>query len=143
MLSKILSKQECAKCKFCCSFRRQSLWETPVFEWREKMDLLPLYKTQNPDEEVRCLYLEDGKGCTLSLQKKPFDCKIWPLRVVKSPASNELEIVLEPTCPALQKLPLSQIKDFVNSELKETILEYANSHPEIVKEDSDFFIKLD
>lgn len=143
MLSKILSKQECAKCKFCCSFRRQSLWETPVFEWREKMDLLPLYKTQNPDEEVRCLYLEDGKGCTLSPQKKPFDCKIWPLRVVKTAASNELKIVLEPTCPALQKIPLSQIKDFVNSELKETILEYANSHPEIVKEDSEFFIKLD
>lgn len=143
MLSKILSKQECAKCKFCCSFRRQSLWETPVFEWREKMDLLPLYKTQNPDEEVRCLYLEDEKGCTLSPQKKPFDCKIWPLRVVKTAASNELKIVLEPTCPALQKLPLSQIKDFVNSELKETILEYANSHPEIVKDDSEFFIKLD
>ena len=31
MLSKILSKTSCAACKFCCSFRRQSLWETPLF----------------------------------------------------------------------------------------------------------------
>ena len=31
MLSSILSKSDCAECKFCCSFRRQSLWETPVF----------------------------------------------------------------------------------------------------------------
>ena len=143
MLSKILSKQECAKCKFCCSFRRQSLWETPVFEWREKMDLLPFYKTQNPDEEVPCIYLEGKKGCTLSPEKKPFDCKIWPLRVVKSSNINKLKIVLEPTCPALQKISIDTIKDFVKSELEETILQYALSHPEIVKEDSDFFIKLD
>ncbi|MBQ5491897.1 MAG: hypothetical protein IIT68_07565, partial [Treponema sp.] len=31
MLSKILSKSDCASCKFCCSFRRKSLWETPLF----------------------------------------------------------------------------------------------------------------
>ena len=31
MLSTILSKKQCAACKFCCSFRRQSLWETPLF----------------------------------------------------------------------------------------------------------------
>jgi len=31
MLSKILSKDECASCKFCCAFRRQSAWETPLF----------------------------------------------------------------------------------------------------------------
>ena len=31
MLSKVLSKESCAKCRFCCSFRRQSLWETPLF----------------------------------------------------------------------------------------------------------------
>lgn len=31
MLSKVLEKSTCAKCKFCCSFRRCSLWETPLF----------------------------------------------------------------------------------------------------------------
>lgn len=150
MLSILLSKSECAACKFCCSFRRQSLWETPVFEWRERLDLLPQYKTDDPEEEVPCPYLVDGKGCTLSDDKKPFDCKIWPLRVVHSkddenpalsPAKN-LRIVLEPTCPAISKLPLEQVRNFVNTELKEKILSYASEHPEIVKEDSDFFIKL-
>lgn len=141
MLSKILSKSECAACKFCCSFRRQSLWETPVFEWRERLNLLPEYKTEDPEEEVPCPYLVDGTGCSLSDDKKPFDCKIWPLRVIKN-ANNELKIVLEPTCPAISKLPLEQVRSFVNSELKEKILSYASEHPEIVKENSDFFIKL-
>ena len=31
MLSKVLSKESCAECRFCCSFRRCSLWETPLF----------------------------------------------------------------------------------------------------------------
>lgn len=141
MLSKILSKSECAACKFCCSFRRQSLWETPVFEWRERLNLLPEYKTDDPEEEVPCPYLVDVTGCSLSDDKKPFDCKIWPLRVIKN-TNKELQIVLEPTCPAISKLSVEQVRSFVNSELKEKILSYASKHPEIVKEDSDFFIKL-
>ncbi|MBP5568082.1 MAG: hypothetical protein J6X54_02550, partial [Treponema sp.] len=74
MLAKILSKSDCAACKFCCSFRRQSLWETPVFNKEDKdkilekypdvkfrqtgnsytIDLYSSYKTDNPDEEALC-----------------------------------------------------------------------------------------
>ena len=36
MLSKILSKETCKNCKFCCSFKRQSLWETPLFSLQQK-----------------------------------------------------------------------------------------------------------
>lgn len=142
MLSKILSKNDCRECKFCCSFRRQSLWELPLFDWREPLDLLPLYKTDDPDEEVPCPYLEDGKGCTLSAEKKPFDCKIWPLRVVSSKENSELQIVLTPTCKAINKVPLEKIRELVNTELKDVILSYAKEHPEIIKNDSEFFIKL-
>ena len=35
MLSKVLSKKSCADCRFCCSFRRCSLWETPLFPKEE------------------------------------------------------------------------------------------------------------
>ena len=42
MLSSVLSPGECAECRFCCSFRRQSLWETPLFdsETAEKLSVL-------------------------------------------------------------------------------------------------------
>ena len=39
MLSKVLKKETCAECRFCCSFRRCSLWETPLFP-KEVMDSL-------------------------------------------------------------------------------------------------------
>ena len=43
MLSKVLKKETCADCKFCCSFRRQSLWETPLFP----VDIVEKLKKKN------------------------------------------------------------------------------------------------
>lgn len=162
MLKKILSKTDCAQCKFCCSFRRQSLWETPVFDENTKqklekefpdaqflkrddfytINLLEKYKTNDSEEEVACPFLKDGSGCMLNDKDKPFDCKIWPLRVVKTQNNDDLEIVLTPTCKAINKLSLEIVKDFVNTELKERIFSYARENPQIIKEDSDFFVKL-
>ena len=31
MLSKVLTKETCKNCKFCCVFKKESLWELPVF----------------------------------------------------------------------------------------------------------------
>ena len=36
MLSSILKKESCAACRFCCAFRRQSLWEVPIFTKENK-----------------------------------------------------------------------------------------------------------
>ena len=104
MLSAILSKNDCAQCKFCCSFRRKSLWETPVFTKNEVEKLLELYpdvkfravgvssftfdisanyKTDDSEEEAACPFLDTKKGCILPPELKPFDCKIWPLRAVR------------------------------------------------------------
>ena len=103
MLSKVLSKNTCADCKFCCSFRRCSLWETPLFS-KETMDKL----------------------------EKPFDCKIWPLRIMKK--DYKVVISFTPTCPALGKLPSEDMKKLVNDGLGQTIYEYAKEHPYIIKE---------
>lgn len=161
MLNKILSKEDCSKCKFCCSFRRQSLWETPIFNKSSKekleklylnvhfrevqtdfftIDLTNSYKTTDANEEAPCPFLRDGTGCILPPDLKPFDCSIWPLRIIKKDGQNK--IVLTPTCKAINKLPLESVSSFVNSELKKVILSYAKEHPEIIKEDSDFFISL-
>ncbi len=109
MLSKVLEKSTCAKCKFCCSFRRCSLWETPLFPENTveklerhgsyqfdmnddngkygRMHLQDSYNTDDENEEVPCFFLDPDKGCTLSYEDKPFDCKIWPLRIMKKTMS--------------------------------------------------------
>jgi hypothetical protein len=157
MLSKVLKKSTCAECRFCCSFRRCSLWETPLFpedvmerlkaagskvEFKRKtidgkeygsMDLLYKYKTDDTEEEAACEFLDSHTGCTLSEEDKPFDCKIWPLRIMESPEGQML-IALTPTCPAINKVPLSEMEQLVKEGLGQQIYEYAEEHPYIVKE---------
>ena len=166
MLSTILSKSDCAECKFCCSFKRTSLWETPVFEKEsaEKLrslfprvkfvpvagssdsftyDISTNYKTTDPAEEVPCPFLDKNQGCILPPQDKPFDCKIWPLRAVKLPpdaaAKTDLPAVaLTPTCPAINRQPLQKVCELLQKGLGKTIVDYAVKHPDIIKEYSEF-----
>ena len=159
MLSSILKKSDCASCKFCCSFRRQSLWETPLFskEIAQKLgeafpeakfrpvgkssmtiDLSMLYKTNNPDEEVPCPFLDSKNGCCLPPDLKPFDCSIWPFRAVQK-NDAEVSVVLTPTCPAINKVSRDKIVELLDSGLREKILNYAKENPDMIKEDSEFF----
>ena len=160
MLSTILSKHTCTACKFCCSFRRQSLWETPLFppevvkklgkpneygvvgEFRAVNDpqkncagrliLEHNYRTDDPEEEVPCTFLDPKRGCILKPEDKPFDCSIWPLRIMRK--DGELVIALTPTCPTIGTTPRPELIELVKNGLGEKILEYAKSHPYIVKE---------
>lgn len=155
MLSKVLKRAACAECRFCCSFRRQSLWETPLFpmETVEKyrgegirflncgegdtrygrMDLEGNYRTEDDKEEVPCSFLDTGRGCILSDEDKPFDCKIWPLRIMRK-QGGELVIALTPTCPEINRQPLKIMEDLVRSGLGESIYAYAAEHPYMIKE---------
>ena len=155
MLSKVLSKESCAECRFCCSFRRCSLWETPLFPKDEceklshaneynvisefrmyddcgQMKLEHKYKTDNQEEEAACDYLDVHKGCILSDEDKPFDCKIWPLRIMKK--DDKLVIAFTPTCAALGKEPSVELKELVCGRLGDSIYEYARRHPFIIKD---------
>lgn len=162
MLSSILSKTSCAACKFCCSFRRQSLWETPLFppEVAEKLSreneygvvgefaqagrdgqnvqdacrlvLENNYRTDDPEEEVPCTFLDPQKGCILNGDDKPFDCSIWPLRIMDK--DGKLVIALTPTCSAIGAVPSQALVELVQGGLGEKIFEYAKTHPYIVKE---------
>jgi hypothetical protein len=149
MLSSLLTKKQCAACKFCCSFRRQSLWETPLFppevveklslpneygvvgEFRDGQIVLGSYKTDDPEEEVPCTFLDPHKGCILKPEDKPFDCSIWPLRIMRK--DGELVIALTPTCPSIGAVPNQSFVDLVKSGLGEKIFEYAKTHPYIIK----------
>ena len=157
MLSGILKKEDCAVCRFCCSFRRTSLWETPVFTKENidaikadpslddsvlnvikkdgycfaKYDFSGKYKTDDVSEEAPCPYLGEN-GCILSDDEKPWDCKIWPLRVMNK--DGETVVALTPTCPSINRLDFECVKEFVNANLIKDITEYANVHPFLIKE---------
>ncbi len=161
MLSAILSKSDCASCRFCCSFRRQSLWETPLFEksLAEKLsakfkdarfkpvgknsctiDLSSCYKTDNSEEEATCPFLDANKGCLLTPEEKPFDCSIWPLRASRRPSDGKLVVALTRTCPTVNKVPLSQVEELVKGGLGEKILSRAKENPDMIKDWCEKFV---
>ena len=71
------------------------------------------------------------KGCSLDATEKPFDCKIWPLRLMKK--NNHLVIALTPTCPAINKIAIEELKTFTKENLSETLFDYARKNPFIIK----------
>jgi Fe-S-cluster containining protein len=171
MLTPILAKSTCATCKFCCSFRRQSLWETPIFAAADlpklralypsakfrpagasgtsfTFDISDAYHTQDPEEEALCPFLDPNRGCALPPELKPFDCKIWPLRAVRlsdhtgSNPHSQLKVALTPTCPAINKVPLEQVKQLAASGLGQQIIDYAEKNPDIIKEETPFLSNI-
>ncbi len=167
MLGKVLSKESCAKCGFCCSFRLKSLWELPKVsaEFAGKYtkdingepieyafgeqdgvkyavtELQGKYRTDDPEEEVRCPFLDPECGCMLPDEDKPFDCKIWPLRYMKIP-DGTYKVCLTPTCPEINKLDPEKMKKLVSDGLGEKIAEYAAKYPFMIKDYKDGFTVL-
>ena len=145
--------EECAKCRFCCSYRRCSLWETALIdkELLEKLKKLypeakfkfingydtinldDLYKTDDPEEEALC-YFNDGKGCILG-EDKPFECSVWPLRVLRK--DKNLVIAFSTGCPVFAKKDLQEINELLNSSLEKKLLDYSKKFPAFVKDYQD------
>ncbi len=167
MLSKVLKKEDCAGCRFCCSFRRQSLWELPrlttEFADGHKQafdgstidyittdhdsgrfcvtDLTGGYQTDDPEEEVACPFLDPDSGCILSGDEKPFECSAWPLRLMRMP-DGTLAVCLTPTCPSINKVELEIMRRENAASWKKQFEEYAKEHPYIIKDYREGFIVL-
>lgn len=148
MLSKLLSREECAKCRICCTFDDDDIWETPVIynDLAERVEasvgaslidkqeykLFSLSKKED-GELYYCTALDRTKGCKLSNETKPFDCKIWPFRVMKLKGLDRIVITLSPVCPVVKTKPLKSILQTLD-EIKEEIFKEASAHPFMVKD---------
>ncbi len=152
MLKKILSNKKCAECRLCCVFDRYDVWETPVFTEETKNLLIEkrpdtqfitkdggyLFRVNElvDNELFYCPALDNETGCILG-DDKPFDCRIWPYRIMK--IGDRRAITIAPICDELFNRPISELVKFLKDELAEKIFEYADTHPEIVKEYDDMY----
>jgi hypothetical protein len=154
LLSPILTAGQCAACKFCCSFAAFEAWETPLFSKENvqrisktygsfsvrkagsssyTLDLSLWWKEHGEKEYAPCPFLDPQQGCILPEEEKPFDCKIWPLRVMRK--DGNLVIVLTPTCVQINKIPIARVKDLVENERTgKIIFEEARKMPDMIKE---------
>lgn len=145
MLKKILSGKRCAECRLCCSFDKTDVWETPVFSQKTRDKLLELRPETEFDERDGEFYLKFGElkddelfvcpaltehGCILG-DDKPFDCRIWPYRIMK--IGDIRAIALASICTEMYSRPLSELTEFLKDGLAIKIFNYADAHPQIVK----------
>lgn len=146
MLKEILSPKTCAKCRLCCSFDRDDSWENPVIsektaeivkEQCKKGELLTYGEKSyrfalsfNDEGLAYCPALTE-KGCCLDDNAKPFDCKIWPYRVMRK--GDKLVIVLSPVCESMTAMDFSRTKTFGEKIAKEIFMQ-AEENPDIIKE---------
>lgn len=147
MLTEILSRSRCAECRVCCVFDETDAWEMPLItpELAERLNTgYPDIKLKQAFENSSCKvtvpeFNEKGlftcpllteKGCALG-EQKPFDCRIWPFRVMKK--GGLLLLTLSPVCEAVSGLTVSRICEFV-PKIAPKIFEEAEKNPETVKD---------
>lgn len=145
MLKGLLSPEECAECRLCCSFEGYDLFNTPTVteaaakHIREKLpgqgfvkvgESFLMKMSYEPESELYpCPLLDKRKGCIMG-DRKPFECRIWPFRVMRR--GERLVIVLSPICPKVREKPEELVRRKAE-ELAEEIFAEAESCPELVK----------
>ncbi|MBQ7187098.1 MAG: hypothetical protein IJR91_05645 [Ruminococcus sp.] len=146
MLGELLSKEECAGCRLCCSFHRYDLMDTPTVTADTAVKIVSRHLPEQkfletggsflmkmepePDGETYfCPLLDHRRGCIMG-DSKPFECRIWPLRVMRR--EDRLVIALSPLCPVINLKPIEEVKAKCG-ELAETILQEAAACPELAK----------
>lgn len=142
-LKKILSSESCGKCRVCCGFTRDDIWEIPLVfaENRKKVgdklgaELIPRGKEfvfdMAFDGDISYCPALSENGCSLG-ELKPFDCAVWPFRV--NSLGGMRVITVSPVCETVFSLPLKTLLDFVNENgFADTLFTEAQKHPDMIK----------
>ncbi len=151
MLKNILSPSTCANCRICCIFDKYDIWETPVISsalkdsiCKKRDDIRFMKKGDSEDSYLFicrsevingedlyvCPALDSSKGCTLG-EDKPFDCKIWPYRIMR--LGDRQVISIASICPDMYSKPLSAIVGELEKGLAKVIFDYADKNPDMIK----------
>ena len=150
MLTHLFTPEQCAQCKLCCNFQRRSAWETPSLNKELQAALrvmgIPLeergdngacsfrltYHTTDPSETANCPMLDTCSGCTLPREQRPFECRIWPLRLMRT-ENGQLVLGLYANCPALTEPVKERLITEATGALLPLLLEHAEKEPAIVR----------
>lgn len=150
MLTHIFSSAVCAHCRLCCNFRPASAWETPFLEDSlcNKLSAqgIPLrtgadgfrsfaltFHTTSPEETANCPMLDPTGGCTLPRAERPFECRVWPLRLMYT-ADGELSIGYYSACPALSDTTTRErLTAYAAGELLPVLQDYAHRFPQSIR----------
>lgn len=150
MLTGIFTPTTCARCRLCCNFHRSTAWETPALEPAAATLLrglgVPLatrpngaltfrldFRTHDPEEVCNCPMLDTASGCRLPREQRPFECRVWPLRVMRD-SGGSLVIGCYDACPALTPDTRARLEQHATGALLPELLRFAEETPLSVRE---------
>ena len=146
MLSSVLSRETCAKCRNCCIFEPQSAWELPTFsaESIRRLAGQTKYRIQPEGRRFRitlpygnsgkaqpCPFLDPHSGCTLPPEEKPFACSLWPVRVMRRD-DGKTALALYHGCPGVPDAGSPALKSMLDSGLRERIMQEVQKDPSLI-----------
>ncbi len=158
MLKSILSKEACAKCRICCSFVEADVWEAPAFNEREYGIIVnneridsnafkkigneykAIYEFKDEKEILLCPCLDEKNGCMIE-DDKPFECKIWPIRVFK--VDGELRLGVCKSCPELLEETNRKLEILMNEGFRDKVIEEVKKNPSIISEYTQDYVLYD
>lgn len=146
MLREIFGPADCARCRLCCNFHLTSVWESPflpeklAMKFRNEGVRVECRKRGGwsfsfhfeGDEAVNCPMLDVNHGCTLGPEEKPFECQIWPLRLMEK--DGKLVIGRYRNCPALAGTAADRLDRLTVEKLLGKLLEFVGEYPGSVRE---------
>ncbi len=118
MLLDHIQTSDCASCQLCCHFAAESDWELQRLttaeqnffsrlgvaleerspgDWTFVMD----WETCPEGETLPCPFLEPQRGCRLSREDRPLECRVWPLRLMRT--EGNLHLTCYRDCAALNE----------------------------------------
>lgn len=143
MLDELLTKEDCKKCKSCCTFQEDELIDAPTFDeeaknyintkvdknikFIKKNDIYQI--VLNPWGKVSKCPLLGNNGCILK-KYKPFDCESWPFYVMKY--KGTYVITISNDCPVFNKIPSTKLLNFIEKKFKYDALKIINEYPNMI-----------
>lgn len=150
MLTQIFTPEKCATCKLCCNFERSSAWETPYLDDDTLTTLqrlnVPLcakpdgsmgvalqFHSHHPQETCNCPLLDPHKGCTLPREMRPFECRVWPLRMMYD-EKGKICLACYKHCPALSEPDkMNLLIQYAHETLLPLMRQYAHTYPKSIR----------
>jgi hypothetical protein len=77
-----------------------------------------------------CPLLDSENGCMLGTEK-PFECRIWPLRIMSD--GGRLLIAIAPICEPMMQQPIGTLLSFLKDGIADAIFAYAAENPDVIR----------
>lgn len=156
-MKKAVSSKDCFSCRDCCYFYKNQRYFAPVFtedevrrirKLRRKLPTFKRYKDyphtyQVVLKKVRkkklmyvCQFLDEKTHVCTIYKERPFDCRIWPLLIMRKKDRAYIAYFNQDFCPALKNMTKKGLDKYMRYMVKlitgERYIRFLKKNPALI-----------